>query len=41
VFNRSYEKEKIKKNKKSFLNKAKSIFDWWIKIEFKNYTEKK
>ena len=27
VFNRSYEKEKVKKNKKSFLNKAKSIFD--------------
>ena len=27
VFNRSYEKEKLKKNKKSFLNKAKSIFD--------------
>ena len=27
VFNQSYEKEKVKKNKKSFLNKAKSIFD--------------
>jgi outer membrane protein assembly factor BamD len=27
VFNQSYEKEKLKKNKKSFLNKAKSIFD--------------
>tara|TARA_B100001057_G_C22582653_1_gene845757 strand:+ start:24 stop:854 length:831 start_codon:yes stop_codon:yes gene_type:complete len=27
VFNQSYQKEKIKKNKRSFLNKAKSIFD--------------
>ena len=27
VFNQSYQKEKVKKNKKSFLNKAKSIFD--------------
>ena len=27
VFNQSYKKEKVKKNKKSFLNKAKSIFD--------------
>ena len=27
VFNETYKKEKVKKNEKSFLNKAKSIFD--------------